>query len=222
MINGCELTEVDVLKGPSLDPATPVTQWAPIPGGVDIDTSTLLTGGVPRFARAALSLPCVLKSGETLWSAKRRLSAMLQGQRVDVGFAEYPGWHVTGRVALSGWSWPGKSTQAILFTLTVDAEPYWYKDTLTTVVVAASTKGTSFSLSPTGYSVMPVATVTGSAVTLVQGGTRTSLPVGVTSWLDGLRLDPVVAGGSPSPAVGTIMGADTAKVTFTWREGWPG
>jgi len=224
LIDGMALADVTVLDGLRVNPPKPVIEWAEIPGGVDIDTSTLLTGGVPRYSRQQFMVPCLLTSGEPLWQARRRLSALLSGRRADVGFGEYLGWHVTGRLSLSDadWSWPGRG-RAVLFTLSVDAEPYWYRDALTTAAWAASASpGTSFNLPQTGYPVMPSVTVTGSAVTLVQGTTQTSLPVGVTSWLDGLFIIPQIHGQVAAPVTGKLIGPTTAKATFTWREGWPG
>jgi len=222
MINGQTLADVEVLKDPSLDPPSPVTAWAAIPGGLDIDVSTLLNGGIPMYNRTKLSLPCVLRSGETLHAARRRLSAQLSGQSVNVGFQEYPGWHVTGRAQVSGFSWPGKGP-VVLFTLALEGDPYWWKDTLTAVAVQASTAGTAFSLPQTGYPVMPVATVKGGAVTLIQGTTQTGLPVGVTSWVDALLIRPQLPGEPPAPVTGKVVGAaSTSTITFAWREGWPG
>ncbi len=214
------LPNVEVLAGPSLDPASPVLSFASIPGGQPIDTSTLLTGGVPTFGRRPVTLPCLLTSDESLWMAQRRLVPLLQGQLVDVTVSDVPGWHLTGRAALTGWSWPGKGRE-VLFSLGLDAEAYWWRDVLTSLTVSASASpGTAFSLPQTGYPVMPVATVTGSAVTLVQGTVQTSLPVGVTPWLDGLRIMPAPQG--TGPVTGRIVGATTAKIKFEWREGWPG
>jgi len=222
MINGQPLTNVEVLAAPTLDMAQPVTTWAPIPGGMDINTSVLMTGGVPTFHRPHVVLPCVLTSGETLWGAQRRLIPALSGHTVDLGFDERPGWHLTGCVKLTNWDWPGKA-DIVTFTLTLDGDPYWWKNEPTTLVVKPSASpGTAFDLPQTGYTVMPEVTVSGGGVTLVQGTTQTSLPVGVTSWVDGLIIVPQLPGQNPTPVSGRIIGATTSTVTFRWREGWPG
>ncbi|MDR2930897.1 MAG: hypothetical protein LBV06_08365 [Propionibacteriaceae bacterium] len=212
-INGKPLDGVQILEGVSLDPPEPVVSWAAIPGGLDVDTSTLLTAGVPRYGHRSVTLPCMVV-GETLWAAQRRLGAQLSGKWVELGFEDRPGWHLSGRANVSDWSWPGRH-EAVLFTLGVDAEPYWWKDTATTVkVTGAASPGAAFSLPPTGYPVMPRITVTGSTVTIVKGSQKISLPVGVTSWVDGMLLMP------EAPAVaGRIVG--TGTVEFFWQEGWP-
>jgi len=214
VVNGQPVPDLVILPDPILDPAQPVITWAPVEGGVDIDVSTSLSGGVPMFERRQLVVECALVSGETLWDARRRLSEAWQGQQLKVSFEETPGRHLLGRCTLSDWSWPGKG-EAVLFKFILDADPYLYDDTPTRVSVAGvAAPGAPFTLTPTGYPVMPSTTVTGADVTIIAGGKQTPVPVGVTDWVDGLLLQPGI------PVSGVIIGTGTAA--FLWTGGTPG
>jgi len=189
---------------------------------VDIDVSTALSGGVPTFQHRQMVLSCALVSGESLWDARRRLSESWQGHELEVSFTETPGRHLVGRCTLSDWKWPGKG-DTVLFKFTLDAEPYLYDDQLTVVKVTATPEpGTPFTLTPTGYTVMPYVTVAGtSPVTLYtvgdeEGGEFPTVLRYESGYLALLLLRP------RRPVSGRLVGPSGTVVTFEWRGGTPG
>lgn len=215
VVNGTPVPDLIIEPDPSLDPAEPRVQWVEIPGGVDIDTSTLLTDGVPTFKRASMVLACALVSGETQFQARRRLSALWHGQLLNVWLSDDPGHYLRGRVKLTDWSWPGKGP-AVRFKLTVDAEPYVYDAVATSVqVIAATGNGKAFTLNPTGYTVCPTVVSTGSA-TIKVGDKSQAISAGTYTNLDLLLLKPGV------PVTGAVVGATSVTVTFSWQGGYVG
>jgi hypothetical protein len=165
IVDGVALNDWVVLAETRLPPSKADVQWANIEGGVDIDVSGALTGGIPKRNRVHAQIRIMLDSGESVFEARARLLPLFDGQKISVGFPERPGVHLEGRAWLSDW--PTVIGQVPTFTLNLDALPYWFSDDgFELSVVASDAPGTDFLLSATGFPVMPTVTVTGGEVTL--------------------------------------------------------
>ncbi|MDR0435794.1 MAG: hypothetical protein LBH11_03390 [Propionibacteriaceae bacterium] len=213
VIDGVPRTELIVLApGPSLDPAQPVIQTLPIPGGVDIDVTGALSDGWPEYGHAR-AVAALAATGR-LWDVRTLYTQLWHGRQIALAWDDFPGKHLKGRARLHSWSWPAKR-DIVLFTLELDAEPYWWADAPHTQPVAASPGGTPAQLVPTGYPVMPHTEVTGGPVQLDIGTTQVELTPGAYEHLEALMLRPAAA-----PLDITVSSEADATVTFTWREGW--
>jgi hypothetical protein len=214
-VNGIQYPELLVANpGPTLDPAQPQIQWLSIAGGVDIDVTGVLSGGWPEYSHTHCAVP-LAAFDQTLWEVKDLYIPMWHGRTIKLAWQEYPGRYLRGRASLRNWSWPSKQ-DAVTFTLDLDADPYWWADTVHSQNVnAAASPGASIALAPTGYPVMPVTTITGGAVTLVVGSSQIQLAVGTYQHIDALMLSPDVG-----PLAVKVIGAASSKATFTWQEGW--
>jgi len=186
-----------------------------IPGANGVlDLSTALTGGEPVFNNREISL--------TLMAAKRIGSGNFDESYFDGVFREFTGrfhgqicklifpfdtsHYFYGRIAVGE-----KSSAYNIFqiSLTMDAEPFRYSTTETTVTKSISTTSSSVSLTNSGQRVIPRFTST-RAATLTFRGTSFSLGANVETAFPGIYLDP----GTTSISVRTSSGSGTLTVKY--------
>jgi len=189
------------------------TAQAEIPGGTNIDLTTVLTGGVPTYANRAVVLSCAaLDMGA--WEAADTYLSALHGRELLVGLDGLDWWW-RGRVTVGDLKRRGQD-EAAIFTLNIDAYPYRLTAPQS-LSVSPSPAGVAFQLPARAQGVMPLVPVmaaTGQPVTVTRSGVSVVIPAGTTRSVYEALVKP---GGAAQ--TWTATGAAGSGLTVSWEEG---
>ena len=163
------------LTGWSLTDAEPKTEFVTVPGhDGDLDLSTVLTDGEPRYSSRTLTATFESSEG-TRQEREERIRQMvngLDGYRTDIILPDDPNHHITGRVHVKRL-YNDLAHASVEVTATCD--PWRYNDTETVVRLQATEAEQTRTLFNSGRrSAMPSI--------IVQGG-DVNLRFGTSSWV---------------------------------------
>ena len=203
-IPGVRLTDVS-------DPFPAVkTDIAEIAGGVDIDLSTAMTGGIPVYKNRSPVVSCVV-SRAWLWDQANAILAPLHGHERLVGLVG-ESWWWRGRISVSD---PRQVGRGVLFSLTMDAFPYRLFGTGSRSVTP-TTGGVGVQLPAVPVGGMPLVPVCSSSsvpVVLSRSGVSVPIPVGAPRPVYELAVMP-----GEGARTWTVKG-DGGTLLVEWEEG---
>ena len=198
------------LTGLELAPAVPVMNYVDVPGRRKgpLDLSTVLTDGDPYYGSRNLTATFESSEGNRM-EREDRISDMinsLDGYIQEIKLPDDSERHVVGRVHVERlYNDPSHCSVRV----TAVCEPWRYNNTETSITLTASGTVQRATLPNLGrLAVVPVLTVTGSEVQIVQGGSSWALSAGSYTLPELL----IPAGGL------TISYSGTGSLAFTYRE----
>lgn len=199
------------LAGWELEAAAFRTQYVEVPGrDGDLDMSTALTDGSPRYGSRNLTVTLERSDGTRLdrEAAINTMVNWLDGWRLDIRLPDDEGHYLTGRVhVVKNYNDPAHAS----VTVTAVCDPWRYNDHETVVRVTAGTDLQEARLTNSGRrTVVPVVEITGD-------GAAINLVFGAYSWALGAGTyqlpDIVVPQGGAS-----VTYSGVGEVAFTYRE----
>ena len=195
----------------SLSPAEYRSQFVEVPGrDGDLDLSTVLTDGAPRYGSRLLTATLERSDG-TYQEREAAINTMinwLDGWRMDIRLPDDDAHYITGRVHVVK-DYNDLAHAAV--TVTAVCDPWRYANYETVIALTAEATAREARLTNNGRrTVVPVLQVTGDDVSL-------NLAFGGSSWALGAGVyqlpDIVVPQGGA-----TITYGGTGAVSFTYRE----
>ena len=182
-----------------------VTIW-----GHDGDIDLTAVDGVVNYNNRIIQATAkkTLGAGETAISLSRALAGALHGYKGEIHFSHDPGRHLVGRVSVGPIDqWGVLAT----VSLTMDCEPYFYKDAIT-VVEQSVTDSAVISLSNEDMPVVPSVTVSAEmALSWSIGGVSYKKTLSAGTWA---IADLVLRKGQTAV---TVSGTGAIKIQY--REG---
>ena len=185
MIFGTYDTELNgpwTLAAWALTDAPQRSQFVTVPGrDGDLDLSTALTDGVPRYGNRTLTVNLERSDGDRL-SREAAINMMvnwLDGWRMDIKLPDDELHHLTGRIQVSR-NYNDMAHAAV--TVTAVCDPWRYNNNETVIAATAGAEPRTVRLTNSGRkSVVPVLQITGDAamVSLVYGSYSWALGAGV-------------------------------------------
>ncbi len=195
----------------SLTPAEQRSQYVQVPGrDGDLDLSTALTDGAPRYGSRTLTATLERSDGTRLEreSAINTMINWLDGWRMDIRVPDDEGHYLTGRVHVAKL-YNDPAHAAVTVTAVVD--PWRYNNYETAVKLTAGTDAVEAMLTNSGRrTVVPLLTISGDSAQVL-------LVYGANSWALGAGTyqlpDLIVPQGGIS-----ITYSGVGELSFTYRE----
>lgn len=199
------------LAGWELTAAVYRTQFVEVPGrDGDLDMSTALTDGAPRYGSRNLTVTLERSDGTRLEreAAIDTMVNWLDGWRMDIRLPDDETHHLTGRVHVAkNYNDPAHAS----VTVTAVCDPWRYNDYETIIRATAGADPLEIRLTNSGrQTVVPVVEITGdeASVNLVYGAYSWALGAGT------YQLPDIVV---PQGGV-TVTCSGAGEVSFTYRE----
>lgn len=176
----------------------------------DIDLSTALTDGQPRYNNRELTATFELSTGtrEQRLAAFNTIVNALDGKRVNITLPDDATHYITGRLSVAvEYCDPAHGA----LTITGNCDPWRYAATPKTQTLTASSSQRTATLANNGRRVLVPAVVisgTGASVALAFGSNNWTLSAGTYSLPD-LQLQ---------PGNNSLTYSGTGKAVITWRE----